>query len=301
MAFAKKVIQAKITLAEGSFEVGASSLSDGRSVTGGGGNTADLQGLRILAQIHTLGGPEQGSMEMAIFGLPLSTVNQLSNVGANLNKSYRNKIEVYAGDDVIGMNLVFQGEIFTAYFDGRAEPQCCLRISATAVAFDKVKPADPISIKGSADVAGMMSQIAGKLGLVFENNGVSVKLASPYYAGTLFWQAASIAQDAGIEWLVDRGKLAIMPPATGRQGDPVLISKDTGLVTFPMFNEATVICQVLYNPSIQCGGYVKIESSLTAANGSWIVNVLDHFLDSQVPRGKWFSLVSCYTDKETPP
>lgn len=286
MSFTKKRIVTDISLASGQFSIG-------------GGNNAALRGLRTSCIIEVNGGFSQSNMQMAIYGLPLSLMNQLSNVGKNLNKSLLNTITVQAGDDEMGMHLVFQGQIYSAFVDARAMPEVAFRIQAIPGGFDKVKPATPMSFKGSGDVSQMMSQVAGKMGLSFENNGVSLKLANPYYAGSLFQQAASIARDAGIEWIIDRGTLAISPPGTPRKGGGVLISPTTGLVGYPMFNEAQVICQVLFDPVIKMGGEVEIQSDLTAANGKWIVNQLVHYLDAEVPKGKWFSLVSCYGMGET--
>lgn len=178
-------------------------------------------------------------------------------------------------------------------------PEVAFRIQAVPGGFDKVKPATPMSINGSGDVAQMMSQIAGQMNLTFESNGVSVKLANPYYAGTPFQQAANIARDAGIEWIIDRGTLAISPPGKPRQGEAVLISPTTGLVGYPMFNEAQVICQCLFNPAYKMGGQVEIQSDLTSARGKWKVGQLFHYLDAEVPKGKWFTIVSCYQMSET--
>lgn len=286
MSFTKKRIVTDISLASGQFSIG-------------GGNNAALRGLRTSCIIEVNGGFSQSNMQMAIYGLPLSLMNQLSNVGRNLNKSLLNTITVQAGDDEMGMHLVFQGQIYSAFVDARAMPEVAFRIQAIPGGFEKVKPATPMSFKGSGNVSQMMSQIAGQMGLAFEDNGVNVKLANPYYAGTPFQQAANIARDAGIEWIIDRGTLAISPPGTPRQGGAVLISPTSGLVGYPMFNEAQVICQILFNPAVKMGGEVEIQSDLTAANGKWIVNQLVHYLDAEVPKGKWFSLVSCYGMGET--
>ncbi len=286
MSFTKKRIVTDISLASGQFSIG-------------GGNNAALRGLRTSCIINVFGGFSQSNMEMAIFGLPLSLMNQLSNVGKNYNKSLPNLISVQAGDDEMGMHLVFQGQIFSAFVDARAMPEVAFRIQAKPGGFDQVKPATPMSFKGSGDVAQMMGQVASKMGVGFENNGVSVKLANPYYAGSLFQQAANIARDAGIEWILDRGTLAISPPGKPRQGGTKLISPTTGLVGYPMFNENQVICQILFDPIVKFGGSVEIQSDLTAANGTWIVNQLTHYLDAEMPKGKWFSLVSSYGQAET--
>lgn len=286
MSFTKKRIVTDISLASGQFSIG-------------GGNTAALRGLRTSCIIEVNGGFSQSNMQMAIYGLPLSLMNQLSNVGRDLNKSLLNTITVQAGDDEMGMHLVFQGQIFRAFVDARAMPEVAFRIQAVPGGFEKVKPATPMSFNGSGNVSQMMGQIAGQMGLAFEDNGVKVKLANPYYAGSPFQQAANIARDAGIEWIIDRGTLAISPPGKPRQGGSVLISPSTGLVGYPMFNEQAVICQVLFDPALKMGGEVEIQSDLTSACGKWKVGQLLHYLDAEVPKGKWFTIVTCYQMSET--
>jgi hypothetical protein len=288
MSFAQKRIEVTINLANGNFSIG-------------GGNTADIAGLRIACHIQAFAAVDQGNMEMAIFGLPLSLMNQLSNVGNRYTKDSPNDILVSAGDDETGMHVVFAGHIYSAYVDARAMPQVAFRIDAKPGYFHQIKPADPISVQGSADVAGLMSQIAGKMGVGFENAGVVAKLANPYFGGTLMMQAAQIAEHAGIEWILDRKTLAIMSPGKPRAGGAVLISPQTGMVGYPQFNENQVIVQTLWNPAIQFGGLVEIKSDLTAACGTWIVRSLDHYLEAQVPRGKWFSIVSSYFEGEATP
>jgi hypothetical protein len=287
VSFSQKLINVSLDLASGEFQ--------------GGGNSAMLSGLRVTCHISVTGGPTQSEAEVAIYGLPLSMMNQLSNVGAQYNKSLPNGITIYAGDAEMGMNLVFAGQIFTAFVDARGMPEVAFRVLAKPGYYDKIKPADPISIQGAADVSGLMSQIAGKMGLGFEDAGVKVKLANPYFPGTLMMQAAQIAEHAGIEWIVDKGTLAIMPAGKPRAGGAVLISPQTGMVGYPLFNENEVIVQSLYNPAVQYGGLIEIKSDLTAANGTWIVRSLDYYLDSLVPRGKWFMVVGAYIAGQTTP
>ncbi len=77
-------------------------------------------------------------------------------------------------------------------------------------------------------------------GLTFENAGVVAKLANPYYAGTAWTQMLQIARDAGIDVYVERNNMAIVAPASVRQGDATLISPETGMVGYPAFNQAAI-------------------------------------------------------------
>ncbi len=273
MSFTQKKIDVVFKLANGKFE--------------GGGNTATISGARVSCTIVNTGGHSQGEMTMTIYGLPLSMMNQLSTVGTQYLKMYKNQISVYAGDDETGMNLVWNGQILTASVDAQSMPNVCFRVLSQPSPYDAVKPATPLSIRGSADVAGMMEGLAKQMGYGFENAGVTAKLSNPYYAGTAWKQALSIAQHAGINMIVDRGVMAIVPPDKARDGDAVVISAETGMIGYPMFTQTNVALRALYNPAVKFLGNIEVKSDLTPANGKWKVIRLAYQLDAMMPHGRW--------------
>ncbi len=81
------------------------------------------------------GGETQATAELAIFGLPLDMMNQLSVVGTQINAIAKNSITVEAGDDESGMHLVFAGNIINAFVDANNMPNVCLRVSASPGAY----------------------------------------------------------------------------------------------------------------------------------------------------------------------
>lgn len=276
MAFTQKLLNASISLANGKF--GAS-----------GNNTAELKGHRISARILAAGGQSNGTAEIAIYGLPLKTMNQLTTLGTQVNFYNKNSITLSAGDDQQAMSIVFQGTIHIAYADMRAAPDVCLRISAHAGLLPAVMPAKPVSQGGSVDVAQTMQTIAKSAGLQFENNGVSGKLRDIYLPYNPRVQALELAQMAGIEHIIDRDTLAIWPKNSSRSGDTPLISPETGLVGYPAYNSGGIQITTLFNPQIKPGGTVEVKSDLTPACGKWKVFNLEYMLDSLVPHGKWFN------------
>lgn len=279
MAFTQKLLSASIEMATGTFS--------------GGSNTAQLSGLRMSLQATFPGGESQGSAELAIWGLPLSMMNQLSLVGTQLAQIKKNKISVFAGETGGQMSLVYQGEIICAYVDAAGMPDVPFRLSMSPGIFAAVQPVKPISIQGSADVSGLMSNIAKQLGLTFENAGVMAKLANPYFAGTAWTQALAIARHANIDVTFDRGTMAIVNPKQARQGADVLISASTGMIGYPAFIQAQVIVRCLFNPNVKHFGQVQIQSDLTPANGTWKVNMMTLDLQSNVPHGKWEMILVC--------
>ena len=278
MAFVQRLITVEISLANGVFD--------------GGVNSASLSGLRVSARIQIPAGATKSNLDAAIYGLPLSMMNQLSTVGTQLNRQAKNKIAVLAGDAVSGMATVYQGTLYSAFVDAQGMPDVALRVEGSSGLYEAVQPIAPTSMQGSADVATVMQGLAGQMGLQFENNGVSVQLANPYFSGSPWLQARTAAEHAGIEFLVDNGTLAIWNPGQARQGATVMISPQTGMVGYPMFSQPTVIVKTLFDPSIKYGGKMQIQSDLTPACGTFVINNVDFELDSMVPHGRWFATLS---------
>src|SRR5262249_46240849 len=134
----------------------------------GGGNNATFSAIsgaafdpntpRISARIDGPGGETGITLSMAIYGMPLSQMNQLSTVGSQINYIYKNSVTVSAGDPVSGQQLVFQGNITQAYVDAQSQPQVAFRVEALPAAELNVRSVPPTSVKGAADVGNLMGQ-----------------------------------------------------------------------------------------------------------------------------------------------
>lgn len=233
-----------------------------------------------------------GTASLQIFGMTESLMNQLSTLGMKITLLRRNGVTVEAGDEVNGMSTVFVGTVTNAWADLSAAPDVPFNVEAHAGLIEALTPVPVSSFKGTTNVATVMLGIATQMGLAFENNGVSVSLANPYFPGTAREQALAAAKAAGIEWAIDNGKLAIWKPGSIRGQSYPLLSKESGMVGYPTYTSQGITVRSLYNPSIGFGGGIEVKSDLTPANGKWVVFLLEHNLSSQVPRGPWFSTIS---------
>jgi hypothetical protein len=292
MAFVQRLLTFNLNLANGNFS--------------GGGNSLTLAGLRASCNIEVMGKESSGKMSAAIYGLTLSQMNQLTSLGKQFKGMTDNTVTVMAGDgdgngNPVGtQTMVFSGHIYNTWMDGQAQPQVPFRIEATSDGLQRVKPAPSTSVRGTGDVAQMMSNLAQTMGFSFENNGVNVKLSNHYSWGSPRRQAMEIAHAAGIEHVVDLGTLAIWMPGKARQGGPTLISPQTGMIGYPAFYAASVIVKTLFNPAIKFGQDIQVQSSIAAANGLWNIHKLELELDSLMPHGRWFQAIAAY-DKGSPP
>jgi len=274
VSFTTKYIEVDFTLDHGVFA--------------GGGNTYTAKGLRISANIVKAGGLSKGQAALAIFGLPLSTMNQLGTFGQTLTITGKNTVTVKAGDDPNNLATIYVGTIFNAYMDGQSQPNVPFRVDASVAAYEAVVPVPPTSQPGSQDVAGLLGQMAKAANLQFENNGLSTKIMNPYYPGTAIQQIDELCEHAGLEYIIDNGTLAIWNPNQARQGAATPISPETGLVGYPRFNSLGVDIVTLWQPTLAYGQNIQVQSSITPACGTWTIHYLEYDLECETPNGRWF-------------
>jgi hypothetical protein len=260
-----------------------------RTFEGTDTNTVKVSGLRTSVTILKAGGQGLSQAQVRVFGMPLSIMNQLSTLGKPLAYTITPAtITIEAGDSQNGMSVVFQGNITQAWADFNSAPEVSFNILAFVGALIAAAPTAASSFPGAADVATILAGLATRAGLNFENNGVNVKLASPYFPGSLMAQISACADAAGISHIIDNGTLAIWPANGSRHDLAPLISPETGLVGYPAYTGQGIALRTLYNPSVGYGSEINVESILTPACGTWVVNRLAYDLESKVPDGNWF-------------
>lgn len=281
MSLLERKMAITFTLGEGAF--GESGHPDDNTVT--------LSGQRMIAKIVKAGGNSMGTASLDIFGMTPSVMNRLSTLGMAITLVRRNTVAVLAGDDDVGLGLVFEGTITDAWVDTQSAPEVSFHVEAHTGLIEAVKPVPAVSYTGSTDVATIMSSIATQMGRTFENNGVNVKLQSPYYWGSARSQAQDVANHANIEWVLDNNKLAIWPKGGFRGGAAPLISPQTGMINSPAFTSKGISVATLFNPSIGFGSKIVVDSFLVPARGEWIVYSLDHDLSANAPGGPWFTRI----------
>lgn len=278
-SFVERIITASVTLAQGSFAGTA------------GQNKVDLSGYRMAARIVKAGGNSQGQCEIAIFGLGLSLMNQLSTLGRTpVFIDTGNKLTVQAGDSQSGLSVVFQGTIMQAYTDLSSPPDAVFLISAYAGLGEAMTSISASSFSGAVDAADVMQSLASAAGLTFERNGVSVMLHKAYYPGSIRSQMQACADAANINWIIDEGKLAIWTKSGFRAGEAPLISADTGMIGYPFpSGQGLLGVRTLFNNQISFGSQIQVQSTITPANGKWSICHIDHDISCLMPGGPWMT------------
>lgn len=282
MSFVKRALKFQFQLGTGTF--GAS-----------GSNTLTTpDGLWANVDVQKNGTPSMNQATIKIFGLQLSTMNQLSRIGVLPTAVRNNVITVMAGDAGGNMSLVFAGGIKEAWPDFSVPTEASLNVEAFTGLVANMKPVAPSSYTGSTDVATIMGNLANQMGYTLQNNGVSVQLNNPYLPGTARAQAlaAAAAADIYVVFDDDNGIMAILPKTSARSGASPIISPTEDMNGYPTYvGPGQIALECEYNNQIRFMGNVQVQNSIVGgANGTWRVVGLSHSL-STMPDGPWFTKI----------
>lgn len=265
-------------------------LAHGATFASSGSNTIKLSGYRTEASITQAGGQATGYADVNIYGMLESDMNDLTSLSFDNLIKARKKEEIFQHTILIEADgvLCFMGNIIDCWGNYNAQPDVHLQVHAVTQYFDKINPYPPTSLSQPFDVSAVMGGFAKAMGLQLENNGVNIKKASSYYSGSVMDQAAHLATQANIDLWYQGYTMVIIPKGASRTFPIPFISKDTGLVSYPSFDNMGVTFRCLFNPAIHFLSTIELSSPVIRANGRWIVNSLRYTLESEKPGGAWF-------------
>lgn len=281
IGFTQKLIDLTITLGAGEFGADA-------------GDTVTITQSRIVADITNPGGETMGAAQIRVYGLSQSLMNQLTTIG-QINRAIRvkNTVSLAAGDEN-GMQLVFFGVIVDAWAEYNSAPDVPFVIMANAGLDIAVKPVGATSYKGSVTVDQVMKDLAHEGALAYESLNLNGSLFNPYFSGTTLNKIRSCARAAQVEYVIDRGTLAVWSLGGSRQGEIPLINSDSGLVGYPTLSSKGMSLRTLFNHNVKIGSDIQVDCAIPMANGNWHVFNLSHNLSAQMPGGPWFTTIECY-------
>lgn len=274
-SFTRKILETRITLAEGGYS----------TRTGETANTKILR-LGMDVDIQKPGGEEKNKAKVKIFNLPLEDMEVLTTLAFKPLEVSKNVIAIYAGDEENGLSLAFSGDIVSAVPNFNSCPDPSFDIDCITGYVASVTPVPPLTGSGAQDVAGLMAKLAKDMNLTFSNRGVNAVLRNIAFVGGPMQQAQQIAAAARITLLVDDGEMVIMSADEMRSeadgGTPVW-KDSTGMFGYPSFDNEGIQVKGLYEPKLQIGGPIKIESMVPRATGLWQITSLSHKLQANYP------------------
>src|SRR5690606_5904751 len=116
-----------------------------------------------------------------------------------------------------------------------------------------------------------------------------------YLSGTLYDQLQQACGAANVDFYVQGQEILVTPQGLPRQQQPTLVlSPESGLIGYPMYERAGLNVTCLYNQAVLCGSPVEIRGSIVpSANGRWYPYASQHLLECEKPGGKWHSHLFC--------
>lgn len=249
-------------------------------------------GLRARVTISNAGGPMMNGAHIEIYGMERQLMNKLTTLGTPIWMGRAdNVVTIQAGDVGTSLATVFTGMIYQAWAAPEGIPDVPFVCDAWAGGAQALIPVSPTSVKGPTDAATVMSGLANKMGLQFQNYGVQgIQVSNLYLHGTYLSQVERLAETAHINKNIDLGVLSIWPIGGNKGTNPIQVSPDHGMVGFPLWTAQGLIVTTLFNPSIVLGGQLDVLSNvIDQANATWSVTKVEHELETQLPNGKWFT------------
>lgn len=280
MAFTIKALRATITLRSGTFPNTQS-------------NTVIIENHHIKATISKPGGEDKNTLTASIYGLPLSIMESASTLSFLPQQSEKNYIKLEAGDETGKVSKIFEGEFTLAYANFNGSPDISFDIKAATGIYPALLPTPPMSVQGTSDAAKLFEQWATEAGYTFANNGVSASVRDTTFTGSPIEKMHKAAKQLGIELYIDDGKVIIVPQGGIREGNAVFLKVGTGLKGYPSFTQDGIEFLCEFDPTIELGGLVKLESVVPRASGTWKVSGMTHTLECFAPQsaGAWESRI----------
>jgi hypothetical protein len=266
------------------------------------GNIYTLTNHRITAEIEAWGGETQGTAKVRIYGMTRDLMNAMTTMGpVNVQIRTQNSIQILAGNDPNALSTIYSGVIQTAIANYNDAPDVALEITASSASIAALGRATPTSFSGAVAVTTIMASIAQKLIWQFDPGDVTAVLTDPTFNGSYLEQIKTCARAADIDQIIEdlnsSKRLRLKNRFSYFVNDPfTVISPIVGnMIGYPVFSQDTMIITSLFEPNINLGKLIKVQdSSVTPANGSWIVNSVKHNLESYVPNGKWQTTCTVY-------
>lgn len=268
--FNKKEIYVSIALAEGEFENGSNEIT--------------LPKVPTRASVDKTGGTELPKLTLDVDNLILDTMQRLTVLAFKPLQSYKNLIQVQAGEEGQSPDLVFQGEIISAVPVFDYSGTATFHIEASSGYYPIQKTAPPVSVNTDTTIESLFQQFADEAGYSLENNGVSGSVRNSVFTGTPVQKARQLAKQTGVDLIIDNSTFVILPGYTAkREGAVPLLNKSSGLLGYPAFTNDGISAKCLFSPLLKVGGLVKIESIVPKASGVWRLTKIHHSLEAYAP------------------
>ena len=234
----------------------------------------------IRVKVDKKGSPDLPEAEVSIKGLSLETMELLTSLTFLKNTRQNNILVIEAGYTEGTIAQIFKGEISKATADFNNAPEVEFTLNAKSGSFPSVIPQSPISVQGQQPAAEIIEQLAKQIGYNVETNGITTSISNTYIQGSPIQKIKNIANAINADMLIDDNTIVILPRDKARKNSftPVL-SAENGLIGYPTLTDDGIQVVCFFNPGVQIGACIKIDTIVPKAKGTWKVTEVNHELE----------------------
>ena len=237
--------------------------------------------LSIYAKGTKFTSSNQGEAEFTIVNLNRETREQLMQEANPFNSNPQKKsIILEVGRESYETSVLYQGDIFRVRPSGK--PDIGLTIRCLTGHFNKGSLLAR-SFSGISELFDIAKQTAddNNLGLSFEIE--SKKIGNYFFSGTPFEQIVNLEDLALSDVFVDNSTLYVKKSAQPKIGSTLkILNKTSGMIGIPEGTESGVRVSMLYDPVVQLGSRIQLESEINPIlNGDYIIYKLEFDISSR--------------------
>ena len=261
-----------------------------------GNNKISITNAKATVSLNTVVGMTGTTADFSIYGLGLERLADLSGrANGNVSPGEQSiSVDIYADD-----SLVFSGVMTSSVANMNSAPESSLMIAAAANADLQSRVASPFSARGPQNLTDVINSICTSAGYVAAFNGVKgmTTSGSPHFEGSVFDQLNQACSGYGLAMSVTPpNKVEFWPTDKVRDDVIPLISKEYGLIGYPVFSNSGLMFQTQYSSLLIIGRYIDMRTELPHASGRYKLTSVRHELSSWVPSGSWHTI--CIATRE---
>lgn len=242
------------------------------------------------------GGGNYGSAKVKIYGVSLDAMNNIARLWLEVlspSNADTLAIDVWDGDTFVPL---FTGVITWSAVNAQGAPQVALEIEAneSMAALNTVAP--PYAQDTPVSLEDALSTILADTGLTVEMAEGTPELQAQkvHLTGSAGDQVTNLMRYfPEVTWYVNLQRFIVRPVNGPLGGDPVTVSKDTGMVGYPTYSTSGITVSMLFDPRVRPGLTLDIQTVFDFVNRTkWVSSVLQHDLQPNFPGGQWLTHVA---------
>jgi hypothetical protein len=253
--------------------------------------TYTFQPHRMQIQVRN-GSKQFGNTRVAIYGVPLATMNQIARLQLEpLTPVINDTLQINVLDDSGAFVPFFQGVIMWSAVNASRMPHVALEIEAASGGALTLVSASPYATPGGVTLKDALTAIVAPAGFVvdYADSAPVYQLAQTRVTGAPLDQVGALMrQYPDLTWQPILQRLQVRSVNAPISADTIDISAETGLMGYPTYSTSGLQFATLFNPKLTPGAALNVQTEFDFVNRTlWVATVLSHTLEPNTPGGQW--------------